>query len=145
MWLSQSLENFCLAFPIPGWNRVKADCRWKHVEEIYQCLTCFYSQSFGENLVRVDIRVHERVSDVDKLGSYVLSLTGRHEWILCTASKLDSIIFIIHLFKAPSPYPLKKKDLSVAASGLGCGPRDPLLQRRLFLGALAAFQGTVGI
>lgn len=81
------------------------------MEEIYQCLTCFYSQSFGENLVRVDIRVHERVSDVDKLGSYVLSLTGRHEWILCTASKLDSIIFIIHLFKASSPYPLKKKKI----------------------------------
>lgn len=32
---------------------------------------------FGENLVRVDIRVHKRVSDVDKLGSYVLSLIGR--------------------------------------------------------------------
>ena len=76
-----------------------------------------------------------------------LASLGEHEWILCTASKLDSIIFIIHLFKAtPTPATLKKKnDLSVAASGLGCGPRDPLLQRGLFLGALATFRGTVGL
>ena len=39
-----------------------------------------------------------------------LASLGEHEWILCTASKLDSIIFIIHLFKAaPTPATLKKK------------------------------------
>ena len=33
---------------------------------------------------------------------YLASL-GEHEWILCTASNLNSIILTSHLFKAPAP------------------------------------------
>ena len=67
-----------------------------------------------------------------------LASLGEHEWILCTASNLNSIILIIHLFKAPAPT-FKKHDLSVAASGVGCRLRDPLLQCGLFLVALRLF------
>lgn len=40
----------------------------KHVKEAHQCLTSFDSQSFAENLVKVDIQLHGRIKKCQLAG-----------------------------------------------------------------------------